>query len=76
MPALGDAPLASKPLCVKLPADIYAVVEPLENRSEWLRRVICEAAQKELMPPTESGQSAEQEQAIAPKTKPTNPRLD
>jgi hypothetical protein len=31
------------------PVDVDAVVRPLENRSEWLRRVIVEAARRELM---------------------------
>jgi hypothetical protein len=41
--------LAKAALCVKLPADIDSLVRPLENRSEWLRRVIVEAARRELM---------------------------
>ena len=48
--------LAKAALCVKLPADIDSLVRPLENRSEWLRRVIVEAAQRELMS-TKSGKT-------------------
>lgn len=52
-PHAADLPegveLAKQALCVKLPVDIDAVVRPMANRSEWLRRVIVDAAQKELM---------------------------
>lgn len=41
--------LAKSALCVKLPMEIDAVIRPMPNRSEWLRRVICEAAKRELM---------------------------
>jgi hypothetical protein len=37
------------PVAVALPKDIDAAVRALPNRSEWLRRVISEAAQRELM---------------------------
>lgn len=38
-----------KPLCVKLPPDIDEIVRALPNRSDWMRRVIVEAAQRELI---------------------------
>lgn len=37
------------PVSVALPLTIDEVVRGLENRSEWLRRVIVEAAQRELI---------------------------
>ncbi|MBD1864260.1 MULTISPECIES: hypothetical protein [Trichocoleus] len=41
--------LADKPVCVKLPVEVDAAVRSLSKSSDWLRRVICEAAQKELL---------------------------
>jgi hypothetical protein len=43
-----DKPTA-QPVCVALTYDIDEVVRQIPNRSEWLRRVITEAAQRELM---------------------------
>jgi hypothetical protein len=37
------------PVCVALPLGVDALVRSLSNRSEWLRRVITEAAQRELL---------------------------
>jgi hypothetical protein len=47
---LGDAPMG-KPVSVALPADVDAAVRSLSGgaRSDWLRRVICDAARRELM---------------------------
>lgn len=45
----GLQPLAKKPLCVKLPEDVDAVVRSLPNTAEWLRRVVVDAARTELM---------------------------
>jgi hypothetical protein len=42
-------PLAVRQVQVKLPVSVDAVVQALPNRSAWLRRVITEAAQRELM---------------------------
>lgn len=42
-------PLADSPIQVRLETSVDAVVRPLPNRSEWLRRVITEAAKRELM---------------------------
>jgi hypothetical protein len=44
-----NEPLAPKQVQVRLPLSIDAVVQSLPNRSAWLRRVITEAAQRELM---------------------------
>jgi hypothetical protein len=41
--------LASEILAVRVEKPIDAVVRALPNRTEWLRRVITEAAQRELM---------------------------
>jgi hypothetical protein len=46
--------LAEKPIPVRLPVDIDAAVRKLSNRSEWLRQVITEAAQRELMTSTQA----------------------
>jgi hypothetical protein len=42
-------PLSSIGLIARVPVDIDAVVRSLPNKSAWLRRVITEAAQRELM---------------------------
>lgn len=42
-------PLAERPVSVKLPQDIDALVRALPLPSEWLRQVICEAAQRDLI---------------------------
>jgi hypothetical protein len=41
--------LASEILAVRVEKPIDGVVRALPNRTEWLRRVITEAAQRELM---------------------------
>ncbi|MDX2096429.1 MAG: hypothetical protein SFW36_01520 [Leptolyngbyaceae cyanobacterium bins.59] len=45
----SDKPLSKKAIAVKLPEDIDEVVRALPNSAEWLRRVITEAARRELM---------------------------
>ena len=42
-------PLAASALMARVPVHIDTVVRSLPNRSAWLRRVITEAAQRELM---------------------------
>jgi hypothetical protein len=42
-------PLAHAGLIARVPIRIDAVVRSLPNRSAWLRRIITEAAQRELM---------------------------
>jgi hypothetical protein len=51
-------PLADKALSVRLPVSIDAVIRaiPSHQRADWLRRVLCDAAQRELM---EEEQSAD-----------------
>jgi hypothetical protein len=46
--------LASLALSARVPLEIDAVVRSLPNRSAWLRRVITEAARRELMNVNES----------------------
>jgi hypothetical protein len=38
---------ARKPVSVLLPKDVDSAVRALPNRTEWLRRVITEAAERE-----------------------------
>ena len=42
-------PLAEKLTCVRLTQHVDAVLRTLPNKSVWLRRVISEAAERELM---------------------------
>lgn len=44
----GVEPVASKPVAVKLPISIDEFVRSLPNKSEWLRKVIAEAAKAEM----------------------------
>jgi hypothetical protein len=46
--------LADLATATRLPLEIDAVVRSLPNRSAWLRRVITEAAKRELMNTNES----------------------
>ena len=46
---VGDEPLSKQVIGVRLPESVYEAVHNLPNRTEWLRRVISEAAQRELM---------------------------
>lgn len=48
--SVGEQKLAEKAISVKLPVDVDTVVRTLSNadRANWLRRIITEAAQKEL----------------------------
>ena len=56
---MGEVSLASKPLCVKVPPEIDAIVLRLPDTSAWLRRVITEAAERELLQPDQdSGKGA------------------
>lgn len=42
-------PLAKKPVAVMLPIVVDEYVRSLPNRTEWLRRVICEAVEREKL---------------------------
>jgi hypothetical protein len=46
---IGEEPLSRENLAVKLPPKIDAVVRALPNRSQWMRRVLVEAAERELL---------------------------
>lgn len=51
-PPAKDLPagvVLGNPVCVALPLPVDDAVRALPNRSEWLRRVIVEAAQQELL---------------------------
>ena len=47
----GNQPLAKRPTSVKLPIDVDAAIKAMsaEERTTWLRRVICDAAHKEQL---------------------------
>ena len=45
----GDEALAERPVSVKLPPEVDATLRSLPVPSEWLRRVISEAAYRELL---------------------------
>ncbi len=47
-------PMAKKNIQLRLTESIDAAVRKLPNRSAWLRRVITEAAQRELLGDVES----------------------
>ncbi|NJK29792.1 MAG: hypothetical protein HC940_06405 [Acaryochloris sp. SU_5_25] len=52
IPRMDDTtePLGATALMARVPVPIDAAVRSLPNRSAWLRRVITEAAKRELMP--------------------------
>jgi hypothetical protein len=46
----GATELAKSPLCVKLPIEIDEAIRALgDDRTVWMRRVLTEAAKKELI---------------------------
>ncbi|MDG2990498.1 hypothetical protein L3556_06055 [Candidatus Synechococcus calcipolaris G9] len=64
-PPAPDIPPGVKlgePICVAVPLPIDAEIRRLKNRSIWLRRIITEAARRDLMSPSpeESGAIAHQ----------------
>lgn len=54
---LSDKPLSKKAIAVKLPEDIDAAVRAIPDSAAWLRRVITEAARRELMSEQQDGDS-------------------
>jgi hypothetical protein len=46
---IGEEALSTQNLAVKLPKNIDALVRSLPNRSAWMRRVLVEAAERELV---------------------------
>jgi hypothetical protein len=48
--------LARQPLCVKLPVKVASAIRELPNKSDWLRRVITDAAFKEGLCSDESSE--------------------
>jgi hypothetical protein len=59
---VGDEPLSKQVVGVRLPESIHALIQTLPNRTEWLRRVIIEAAQRELMNPDNQESEADRPQ--------------
>ena len=49
------AKLAKKPLAVKVLEEEDALIRALPEQSAWLRRVICEAARRELLGQSQGG---------------------
>jgi len=49
------ARLAKKPLAVKVLEEEDAAIRALPEQSAWLRRVICEAARRELLGQSQGG---------------------
>jgi hypothetical protein len=49
LPRAGDVTLDQKPLATKLEPEIAQAVRSLSNPSAWMRRVISEAARRELL---------------------------
>jgi len=45
---LGKEAMPRKPLSLKVEAEIYNLIQKLPNRSSWMRKVITEAALREL----------------------------
>lgn len=47
----GEKPLAKRPIALRVPGEIEDAIfsMPPQERNEWLRKVILEAARKELM---------------------------
>lgn len=47
----GNYPLAKKVTGVRLPTDVHDAIRalPEKERASWLRRVICDAANRELI---------------------------
>ena len=44
MPPLGDEAMAEKPLSVRVRKDVDAAIRKLDNKAEWMRRKLTEAA--------------------------------
>ncbi len=69
----SDYPLADKPTQVRLAEDITAAVDALgEDKTPWLRRVISEAAKRELLGQPEMTGKENHE----PSPPPASPQVD
>ncbi|MDV3002576.1 MAG: hypothetical protein N5P05_004231 (plasmid) [Chroococcopsis gigantea SAG 12.99] len=51
----GDEPLARDPLTVRVPVEIDRAIRSLPDKTAWLRRVLVEAARRELIDDKSSG---------------------
>lgn len=56
---VGEEPLSKQVIGIRLPESIHAIIHPLPNRTEWLRRVIVEAVQRELLAPEQTASTPE-----------------
>jgi hypothetical protein len=46
---IGDEPLERKPLAIKVSASLRERIQKIPNWTDWARRVLNEAAQRELL---------------------------
>lgn len=46
-PWYGDKAMAKTPLAIRVPVEVDEFVRALPNKTEWLRRVIQEAVERE-----------------------------
>lgn len=56
---VGDEPLSKQVIGIRLPESVHAVIYNLPDRTEWLRRVIVEAAERELMHEKQQGEDGQ-----------------
>jgi hypothetical protein len=49
LPRLGEEPLDPRPISTKVTPEIAQLVRSLPNPSAWVREVITEAAQRDLL---------------------------
>jgi hypothetical protein len=47
-PQYGDKALSSKTVALRLPVEVDEFVRSLPNRTEWLRRAIADAYEREM----------------------------
>ncbi|MGL5805702.1 hypothetical protein [Chroococcidiopsis sp.] len=45
----GDVQLAEQPLAVRVNEKVDSLIRKLPNKAEWMRRVLTEAAERELL---------------------------
>jgi len=64
------ARLAKKPLAVKVLEEVDTAVRALPEQAAWLRRVICEAAERELLGQSQGGTVSENPQPSPPPDSP------
>jgi hypothetical protein len=52
----GELKLAQRPLAVRVEENVDAAIRALPDKTAWMRRVLTEAAQRELLPPVPHSQ--------------------